>query len=58
MQGQKSSMDVLGKILEEGGGVLNVSEVGINFQPAAEVPPLDPGGGIFLGDCFREPLGY
>ena len=43
-------MDALGENMEEGNGVLNVLEVGDNFQPAAELPPLASGGGDFLED--------
>ena len=43
-------MDALGENLEESNGVLNVFEVGGDFQPAAEVPPLAPGSSVFLED--------
>ena len=54
--GQKSSTDVLGENLEKGNGVLNVLEVGGYLQPAAEAPPLAPGGGIFLKEGDQETL--
>ena len=57
LRGKKAGTDALGEKLEEGNGVLNVLEVGGDFHPAAETPPLAPGGGIFLGDGGREPLG-
>ena len=50
-------MDALRKKLEEGNGALNVLEVSDNFQPAAEALLLVPGGGVFLEDGCREPLG-
>ena len=43
--------------MEERNGVLNVFEVGGNLQPAAEVPPLEPGGGIFIEEGCIETLG-
>ena len=58
LRGQKAGTDALGKNLEEGNGVLNVLEVGGELVPAAEAPPLAPGGGVFLEDSDREPLGY
>ena len=53
LHGQKAGTDVIGKTLEEGDGVLNVFEVGSNFQPAAEAFPLVPGGAVFLVDGCR-----
>ena len=44
--------------MEERSGVLNVFEVGGDFQTAAEVPPLEPGGDVFLEDGCIETLGY
>ena len=54
---QKAGMDALGENTEERNGVLNVFEVEGNFQPAAEVPPLAPGVGVFLEDVCGETLG-
>ena len=45
---QKAGTDTLSKNLEGGNGVLNVLEVGGYLEPAAEAPPLAPGGGVFL----------
>ena len=56
LRGQKSGTDALGENTEERNGVLNVFLVGGDLQPAAEVPPLAPGGGIFLEDGCRKPL--
>ena len=44
--------------MEERNGVLNVFEVGGDLQPAAEVPPLEPGSGIFIEEGCIETLGY
>ena len=57
LHGQKAGTDVLGENLEEGNGALNVFEVRGNLHPAAEALPLAPGGGVFLEDGCREPLG-
>ena len=54
---QKTSMDALGENLDEGDWVLNVLEVGGDFQPAVETPSLALGGGIFRECGCREPLG-
>ena len=43
--------------MEERNGVLNVFEVRGDLQPAAEMPPLEPGGGIFIEDGCVETLG-
>ena len=43
--------------MEERNGVLNVFEVRGDLQPAAEVPPLEPGSGIFIEDGCVETLG-
>ena len=43
--------------MEERNGVLNVFEVRGDFQKAAEVSPLEPGGGIFIEDGCVETLG-
>ena len=48
LSGRKSGTDALGKNLEGGNGVLNVLEVRGYLEPAAEAPPLAPGGGVFL----------
>ena len=48
--------DTLGENLEESNGVLNVFEVGGDLPPAAEVPPLAPGGDVFLKDGYGETL--
>ena len=58
LRGQKAVTDTLGENLEEKNGVLNVFEVGGDLQPAAEVPPLAPGVGVFLEDVCGETLGY
>ena len=58
LRGQKYGTDALGKNLEEQNGVFNAFEVGGNFQPEVEAPPLAPGGGVFLEDGGREALGY
>ena len=50
-------MDALGENMEERNGVLNAFEVKGYLQPAAEVPPLAPGGGVFLEDICGETLG-
>ena len=50
-------MDALGENLEERNGVLNVFEVKGDLQPAAELPPLVPGVGVFLEDICGETLG-
>ena len=52
-RGQKAGTDTLGENLEEGNGVLNVLEVGGDYQPAVEALPLAPGGGVFLEDDCR-----
>ena len=57
LRGKKAGTDALEEKLEEGNGVLNVFEVRGYFQPAAEAPPLDPGGGVFVVDGWIEPLG-
>ena len=57
LRGSKAGMDALGENLEERNRVLNVFEVGGDLQPAAEVLPLAPGGGVFLEDVFGETLG-
>ena len=57
LRGHKDGTDAIGENLKESNGVLNVFEVGGNLQPAAEVPPLEPGGGLFLEDGCREKLG-
>ena len=49
-------MDALGENMEEWNGVLNVLEVWGYFLPAAEAPPLAPGGGVFLEDSVQETL--
>ena len=41
---------MLSENLEEWNGVLNVLEVGGDFQPAVEAPPLAPDGGVFIED--------
>ena len=51
--GQKASKDMLGETFEEGNGVLNGLEVGVDLQPAAEAPPLVPGGDVFTKDGGR-----
>ena len=50
LRGYKASINALGENPEERNGVLNVFEVGGDLQPAAEVPPLSPGLGVFLED--------
>ena len=50
-------MNALREILEEGNGVLDVFEVEGDLKPAAEVPPLEPGIGVFLEDVCGETLG-
>ena len=57
LRGHKDSMDALGENLEERNGVLNVFEVRGDLQPAAEVPPLAPGSGVFIEDVCGETLG-
>ena len=57
MRGQKASTDALVENMEERNGVLNVFEVGGDLQPAVEVPPLAPGGGVFLEEGCGETLG-
>ena len=57
LRGHKARMDTLGENMEERNGILNVFVVVGNLQPAAEVPPLAPGGGVFLEDYFGETLG-
>ena len=52
-----ASTNALGENMEERNGVLNVLEVGVDFQPAAEVPPLVPGSGVFIEDSSGENLG-
>ena len=52
LRGQKAGTDALRENTEKGNGVLNVFEVGDNLQPAAEVPPLAPGGGAFIEDIL------
>ena len=52
----KASADTLEENLEEDNGFLNVLEVGGDLQPAAEAPPLVPGGGVFIEDGGRGPL--
>ena len=42
--------------MEDGNGVLNILEVRSDLQPAAEAPPLAPGGGVFIEDGGRGPL--
>ena len=51
-------MDALGKNLEERNGVFNAFEVGGDFRPVAEAPPLALGGCVFLENYGRESLGY
>ena len=57
LQIQKAGMDALGENLEERNGELKVFEVQGDLQPAVEVPPLTPGGGVFLEDVCGETLG-
>ena len=45
---QKAGTDVLGENLEERGVVFDALEVRGDVHPAAETPPLVPGGGVFI----------
>ena len=47
---QKADSHALGKDLGERYGISDALEVGSDFQPFAEIVPLEPGGGIFLED--------
>ena len=57
MRVQNDGTAAFSENLEEVNGVFNVIEVGGDLQPAAEVLPLAPGGGVFLEDGCGEPLG-
>ena len=54
---QKTETDALGENMEERNEFLNVFDVEVDLQPAAEVPPLAPGGGVFLEEGCGETLG-
>ena len=57
LHGQKAGTYAIGENLEERNGVINIFEVGNNLHPAVEVPPLAPGGNLFLEDSCGETLG-
>ena len=42
--------------MEERNGVFNAFKIGSDLYTAAEVPPLLPGGGVFLEDGRGETL--
>ena len=48
LSGQKSGMDRLGENMEENNLVFDAFKIRNDLQPAAEVPPLASGGGVFL----------
>ena len=53
----KAGVYTLQNNLEEIDRVFGAVNVKGYVRPAVEVPPLEPGGGIFIEDCRRESLG-
>ena len=51
LRGQKAGTGALGENLEERYQVSDVVDFRFDVHSAAKVPPLTPGGGVFLEEC-------